>query len=241
MNITDVWTGLTEPQASLIASAATVLSALIVAILGPLIFRGAVKGIEDARDKATEAADSIKQKFDELSEQLSSLTVSLANVQNRVEEVVVAEQSSAQPGGANDPGEARRERLRQEWSNLQRQAESLAAASWIDGRTQGKYSRIDRRSYIDVLKALEQDHHLAGQMQDWERALNLWYTFRARNTPPPSEADLNEMLNLRIRLDAAIEAFRQVRESAAKQARDIRRATKSRRRPQEERMADAGG
>lgn len=213
MNLYTIWTDLTEAQASLIASAATVISALIVAILGPLIFRGAVKGIEDARDKAKEAAESIKVKFDELTEQLSSLTQSLANVQNRVEEVVVAEQASAQPDAQSDPeGEKRREKIREEWGRLQRQAESLAAAPWVDGRTQGKYTRIDRRNYVDLLRALDHDRNLAGSMQDWERALNLWYTFRARNTPPPSDDNLAEMITLRAKLENAIEVRRQTRE-----------------------------
>jgi|CXWL01.1.fsa_nt_gi hypothetical protein len=224
MDIQAFWTGLTEPQASLVSSATTILSALIVAILGPLIFRGAVKGIEDARDKAKEAADSIKEKFDELTDQLSSVTESLANVQNRVEEVVVAESSQATTSETDPAAEARREKIKSEWNRLQRQVESLASASWIHGQTKLRYTRIDRRNYIDLLKAMDQDGNLAGSLVDWEAALNAWYTFRARNTPAPSPTDVESMVALRLKLEAAMEAQRQIRESALKRERDDRKA-----------------
>jgi len=189
------------PETVDLASAILSLAGIFVAaIAAPFVFhaisKGSVANFTDAIAKVTDSAEAVNQKigalslsFDRLqerlnvmdaqtSEQLSSLQVNQGRTQGRIEdEAAIAELEAPKIGvAAVDP--TARERLTESWNQIRDLLEAAAADLTIDGRTGAKYARIDRRNYMHLAAALDEDSYLPGEIDAWEKAISLWYESR---------------------------------------------------------------
>jgi len=106
------------------------------------------------------------------------------------------------------------EELATQWVKIRDRIEEIAADPTIDGRTAAKYSRIDRRSYSDLIDSLAYDGRLIDRhgrnwLSEFLQAAKIWLTYRARRRPPtPAHAEKMRSLAADL-LDAQIKWGRQ--------------------------------
>ncbi len=195
---------LTAPQAEVISSATTLLSALLVALVAPLTFhlltRGGVKGFNEAVGDLKQAASRAKTQSDtigsamgtitqvsgrvnELGILLASVQEALANTQN----TLLEERSSSPPPG--DAGsESARERVKTLWRALQERVEQAASSPTIHGSTRARYARMDRRSYWTLIETLLDEGYLTGDRERWRDAYRLGAAAKNQAEVTPEEA-----------------------------------------------------
>jgi hypothetical protein len=192
---------LTAPQAEVISSATTLLSALLVAIVAPLTFhlltRGGVKGFNEAVGDLKIAADRAKTQSDTIggsmgtiasvSARVNELGVLLASVQ----EALANTQNTLLEGERTLPDGEIRESLRALWRTLQERVEQAASNPKIHGRTRARYARMDRRSYLNLIETLLDDGNLAGEREVWREAYGIWAS--AKNRTKVGEDELSRM------------------------------------------------
>lgn len=192
---------LTEPWAILLSGVSTLVAALIVAIVGPWLLSGKFENLDDAAQKAREAAEKVRDRLSELEAELGGYARALANVQNTLtdaaEDRKAAEAEEHQAGAAAaDVAPPLREQLRELWTEVRSKVEDMASSPQIDGKTKAKYARIDRRSYRRLLEAMREDGALGAEPQTYFDALDLWSRYRA-NRAEATQQDLNAMRALR--------------------------------------------
>lgn len=198
------WTPeLTEPWAILLSGVATLVAALVVAILGPWILSRRFETLDDAANSAQEAVGNVRDRMATLDIQIGALERSLATVQNVLndffEDQKAEEEAQPQleePAGGAGEAPARREQLRSYWNDVRSRVEDIAANPATDGRTRAKYSRIDRRNFRRLLEAIREDGGLGQNPQPYFEALGIWSRYRANRTVV-TEQDLNAMQVLR--------------------------------------------
>jgi Skp family chaperone for outer membrane proteins len=194
------WDHLTDAQATLLAAGGTMVSALVVAILGPLLFKSALGGISEAADAAKQSAGKITSNFNDLNEQFSAFEKNLAGLQNKINDL--AADTGDDPAAA-EAANGSRQQLKDAWFELRDLLEGDASDKRLNGHTRGKYSRIDRRDPAALFDAMQADHNLRGDRTDWNRAQEIYFTFRSTNSPPPAVSDLAELLTLKNKLKGA--------------------------------------
>jgi hypothetical protein len=204
-----VFENLTAPQAEVISSATTLLSALLVALVAPLTFhlltRRGVKGFHEAVGDLKIAAESaqaqsqtirdsmgtvrdVSSKVGDLGVLIASVQEALANTQNTLLE------DRAQPT-TDHSALSSRERIKGLWRGLQELVERMASRPRINGNTRAKYARIDRRGYLRLIATVLEDGHLAGSIDDWKDAYYLWMSARQASAEP-TVAELQRMQSL---------------------------------------------
>lgn len=199
---------LTQPQATLGASAITALGAVTAIVLGWRLFNGKVKDMKSALD-ATESMlrdhqARVQQSLSDIEEKLSGLSASTAQIRADVsdkqaldeEEVVVEKGLKAEPAKLNF------DNLSQNWHRVRDRLEEIASDSRIDGRTAAKYARIDRRNYVDLVSSLNKDGQLGDNGGQFLTAAQIWSSHRTRKKAPSQET-IQKMIDLAILLAPA--------------------------------------
>lgn len=160
---------LTEPWAILLSGLATLLAALVVAILGPWMLGHKFQTLDDAATEAQKAVGNVKDRMATLDVQIGALERSLATVQNVLNDLAEDREAQGegppqlkQPDGGGGVDQDREE-LRSRWNDVRSRVEDIAANPLTDGRTRAKYSRIDRRSFRRLLEAIRDDNGLPNQ------------------------------------------------------------------------------
>lgn len=185
-----VFEHLTGPQAEILSAAATLLSAIIVAVVAPLVFhlvtrggvkdfRGAIEELKGAADSARTQAGTIRESMGgvrEVSSQIQDLGVLIASVQEALantQNTLLESQPQLALRPANGDGvlnESGRDEIRRLWRGLQEEIERQASRPEINGNTRAKYARLDRRNYFRLIDYLREDRNLIGDVSLWREA-----------------------------------------------------------------------
>ena len=202
-----MWQSMTEAQGTVIAAALTIFAAVVGVLLGSWLFGGKVASlkesvdaterlIEDHRQAVSSCLQDITDQLGELSAQLAATQEGLGQLRSTAADIESAA-VGALPRAERDQGSW--EALREEWNVIKDELEKLAASPEIDGRTRAKYSRIDRRNYVELINALEWDQRLGNSAGDFRSAVEVWQRFKnGRSSPNPQ--DLNRFTDIRQRI-----------------------------------------
>lgn len=186
----DIWTGLTEGQALLISSLATLLSAFIVAVLGPWILQRRLQNMDAS---AREVHERIQQ-FNDL---FASLEAGLSHAQNAMSDYndrLTQQQSpEGDPTTESEADQWRRE-VMEAWADVRDRIETLASQPSLHSKRRAKYARIDRRNYGNLLSALSKDGVI--NSPHWDDAYKIWSRYRT-NRSEVSQQDVEMMRSLR--------------------------------------------
>lgn len=189
-SLSDVFAHLTGPQAELLSAAATLLSAVIVAVVAPLVFHlitrrgvkdfnGAIEELKGTAESARTQAGTIRQTMGdvrEVSSQVKDLGVLIASVQEALantQNTLLESRPEQALRPANDgatPNESGRDEIRRLWRGLQEDIERQASRPDINGNTRAKYARLDRRNYFRLIEYLQDDGKLRGDFGLWREA-----------------------------------------------------------------------
>lgn len=199
------WDQLTQPQATLLSGALTVIAALCGVWLAWRLFSEKVKDLKSALEESNKLVvehrnsvivtlADIQTRLSGLDELSRSASVRLGTIQGTVEDLESAATVQDGPPAQED----RQERMRTRWFEIRDRLENLAASARIDGRTRAKYGRIDRRTYASLIDSMEWDGNLS-QPNHFRQALGLWLRYRnGRNAPTDVDEALMERLHAEI-------------------------------------------
>jgi len=213
--LSEFWTTVTPAQATIFSSLATIVAAIIGVLLGTWLFSGRVRTLREAvaatddvlkthRNGVEATLELIREQFEILNVQTSATLENLGNLSSKVEDIQSSEEATiaaavAQPIVPGQVPPPSREALRSDWEAIRNWLEAIAADPAVDGRTRARYSRMDRRSYLDLVTALENDGQLGDKGADMREALQLWARFRTGRAAPTS-GDVHRMAELRRKL-----------------------------------------
>ncbi|HEX3887475.1 MAG TPA: hypothetical protein VHW05_08255 [Phenylobacterium sp.] len=199
MDLSKSWQTLSEGQGSVVSALITVVAAIVGVFLGWLLFSGRVKNLETALQASEESIQkhlhavehaltahgaTINDQLLGFSQQLVNIGSAVADIPTSPPEHIAPEEQRAQ------------DTLRDDWIRIRDRLEAIASDPQVDGRTRAKYARLDRRRYIDLVNALEQD---GKDVAGFRSAVELWQRFRTgRAIPAP--ADIARMRELADRL-----------------------------------------
>ena len=211
------------PQATIISGFLTIVAAIIGVFIGWLLFSGRVKDLKEAieasenllTDHELKVKNSLENVHNSISDLAKSVTVldeqfkvtleSLGQLRGNVSDIqgnIIDTQNQFQNKSENlsEFIEKSRENLRQSWMNIRENLEKIAANT-RDGRTRAKYGRIDRRNYLDLIKALQDDGALGSEAGSYKEAAEIWQKYRnGRSSPTDDES--KTMSDLKQRLTA---------------------------------------
>lgn len=192
-----------EGLAVFLSGLMTLVGALLVTFIGPIVLQKSVKGLEAAAQAADQLHSKITENFSSINEQLSALERASATVQNL--QIENNENTLEAPNDAENapddrfppepgqlPGVDAREILVSSWRKAQSFIEDTASSSKIDGRTRAKYSRIDRRSYIDLIYSIHHDGNIVGAIEEWEALHQDFRRYRNPRVAAPTVEEAQE-------------------------------------------------
>jgi hypothetical protein len=185
MTTSQLWEALTPAQGSVISGVFTFFAAVSGVVLGWLLFSSRVKNLESAI-KTSETV--VKTRIDivekslaayesRLNEQLESFTLRLGQLGGSIADL-------PEPSQTSQPEQAARDALQQDWIKIRDKLEQIAANRELDGRRRAKYSRIDRRKYLDLVDAMQLDGVLGSDESIYREAVQLWQKFRSGRSAP---------------------------------------------------------
>lgn len=194
--MTGFWASVTEPQATIIAAALTIVAAIAGVALGAWLFGGRVKDLGSAIEATDKILKAHKSEVDvtltDIKAQIGSMVESLGQLRGNVGDL----QSANEPEGQNLWRETR-----DAWEAVRDKLEQIAVRPDIDGRTRAKYARIDRRRYHDLIASIGNDGYLAPNRELYEEAIGLWMRYR-NGRANPTRAHLNRLQELQRLLTA---------------------------------------
>jgi uncharacterized protein YoxC len=202
----ELWSNLTDAQASLLSTITIILAGGLGVVLSAALFGRRVKNLETAL-QATERKinevlnnsaakvdaynQQLAEKLGTVDEQFSATLDALGQLRNSVASL----QDSADKN-ADDI----REQLKTHWSPIAEAIEQIASDPSIHGKTRARYSKIPRRTLDPLLKVLIEEGRIdATRATEFRAAVALWnYYKNGRATLIQSEVD--KMKELAIRL-----------------------------------------
>jgi len=186
----NLFASLTQPQADVVTAGTTLVSALIVALIAPLMFHlltnksfrsfskaseileNAAQRVELQAETVGKGMDKITARVADFGKTLSSLQESVARTQNTLIESQSAETTA--PHAATDIDDSEnRERIKALWRAVQSLVEQAAANEDIDSDLKAKYTRWDRRNYLGLIEAIHGDGKLPGVLSRWQDAYGM--------------------------------------------------------------------
>ncbi|MFM7378772.1 MAG: hypothetical protein ACKO1O_11705 [Erythrobacter sp.] len=180
------WTSLTDGQGAFLSGSITAFGAVVAVWIAQKLFGDRVAGLKEGVEQAEQSMSafkvSVESRLSEIenlfNEVSSGLQRSLADTQAAIHE------SQGTEGAAEvrdaDQAASPWDRLWADWHTIRDKFEAIASSPNIDGRTRAKYSRVDRRSYYELLNLLDADGHLP-DLQLAIDATGLWYRSRRKN------------------------------------------------------------
>lgn len=209
----EMWTGLTDAQATILAAIITIVGAGLGVVLGWLLLSGKVNDLEGALDRSKERLEqheqAVSEKLDVINDQIGAILGGLGQVRGGVEDIQAGASPSAEPPPAplEEPVAAAaahalaledadmRDALKRDWMAIRDRIEAIAA-SHPDGRTRAKYGRFYRRTYEPLIESLEADGMFDGQAGMFLEANALWRRFQSGRAVP-NELEAETMRELR--------------------------------------------
>jgi hypothetical protein len=206
--LAEAWTNITAPQATIVSGFLTLLAAVFGVILGWWLFSGRVRDLKSAIDSSDklladhrstveQAIGEIRTKVGGLDALFTTALESLGQLRGNVSDLqsIASSQDEAAPPAAVGPV-GNPEMLRDDWDAIRDALEQRAADPTVDGRRRAKYARIDRRRYLALINALDEDGALGDKAPDYREASNLWQRYR-NGRRAPSADDSQRMSTLR--------------------------------------------
>jgi hypothetical protein len=190
--MTEIWHGITDAQATIIAGVFYVLAAIAGVWFGSWLFGNKVQNLEGAIE---ETEKIMKAHRNEVNETLTQLREGLGQLRGTVGDI----QSIPPSDTYNDDEWAAWESLRESWNDIRDELERIAADPEINPRTRAKYYRIDRRQYWKLIEALGADGRIRGRQATFVAANNLWQRYKS-GRPAPDQAAVREMEKLKKRI-----------------------------------------
>ena len=183
------WNNLSKGQGAFLSGALTAIGAVIAVLLAQKFFGNRVSSLKDGVEQTEKTIKEFEASFEEkiasiadtFNETFSGIERSLATTQAAIYEGQrdsEDEDEHVDAGGEEDQHDARG-RVADYWHKIRDKLEEIASSPNIDGRTRAKYSRIDRRSYYDLVNALESDGHIV-DAHTANTATYLWYSCRRK-------------------------------------------------------------
>jgi len=185
-------TTLSQPQATLGSSAITVVGALVAVLLGWKLFSAKVRDMRSALSE-TDALlkahqSSVEKTLGSIQEKIGGLAASTGQLRAEVSDsqaagVAEEQETSHDAGNLPDPNDTEVgdfENLVENWVRIRDHLENIASDPDIDGRTAAKYSRIDRRRYLDLVASLNNDRQLGEKGELFLEAANIWASHRTK-------------------------------------------------------------
>ena len=191
---------LTPGQGSMMSGLFTAVGAVFGIFVASYFFSGRVKTLKDALDESQNlvqryAAD-VRSALAEVTasiELLSGQASSLQTGVTRIEADLVEQAEQVELIPASEP----RERLRQDWLFIRDELEKRASSETVDGRTRAAFGRVDRRSYYDLIRKMEESGTLsAHDARTSRKAYELWQRHKNGKTSP-SDSDLASMAGMK--------------------------------------------
>jgi hypothetical protein len=205
----ELWNNISLPQATLLLGVFTLLAAIFGVLIGAFLFSGKVSDIKSAIDTTeghiNEHLRNLKDTTDSLSQKsadLDSLMGDLFQRFNKFEadeaaedqgsdeaiedETEVANEGDLSAGMASSVHLNLFDEIEALWEEVRNRIELIAAHKAIDGRTRGKYRRVDRRSYQNLIDLMEGDKNLPSASEA-KSAYQIRMRFRNRRKTPDSQ------------------------------------------------------
>lgn len=199
----DWLTTLTQPQATLGSAVITFAAAVTGVLLAWKLFSAKVRDMRSALTATEELLKAhqtnVQFTLADIEQKISGLAASTAQLRADVSD----NQAVEMPDQFDDPAEPHQaieavdvvqeneggdfDSLSAKWIQIRDHLEDIASDSSIDGRTAAKYARIDRRSYADLVAALNKDGKLASNGDKFLEAAQIWASHRTRKRQPTSQ------------------------------------------------------
>lgn len=215
----DWWTNITEGQAIFLSAWITVLAAVAGVVLGWLLFGGKVKTLseavaqteavlEDHKANTTKLLSQVVEQVTSTLEATNTLRAQFADQAAKQDDVAEEAAIQDEPELPNLVGfddiqlpqdgiDDFRERMVDAWDGIRAEIERIASDPEVDGRTRGKYGRVDRRSYWKLIELFGEDGTVDSEKyNDLYNAYEIWMKHRNGRHPPIAD-DLVEIEGIR--------------------------------------------
>ena len=189
----------------IVSGGLTLLAAVFGVVIGWWLFSGRVKDLKGALDESDrlltahrtsveKALIDINEKVTGINEQFTTTVESLGQLRGKVSDLESA--SSSIDEAPITERAANPKDLRDDWEAIRDQLEQRAADPSVDGRTRARYARIDRRGYLDLIDALNNDRALGVEAPSYREANIIWQKYRNGRRSPTID-DARKMSSLR--------------------------------------------
>ncbi len=207
-----LWTSLSEAQATILNGVLTVIAAGVGVLAGAYLFGGKVKNITNAIEHSERLVESHLGQMDDALAKIKDKAESLDAVLAAVTEQLSKSAYSSAPADAESDSDAdagleaagvdeiddrnldvfpvgpSRAGIRGAWNDIADHLNAIASNPAIDGRTRARYFRIDRRSFDDLINALEHDDKISSNVAAAAReAYALRNSLKRRHAEPTQD------------------------------------------------------
>ena len=195
---------ITPGQGSALSGLFAAVGAISAVFLAQYFFRNRIADLKGAIKETETIVDqfrgSVNVQFGAITKSVGSLNESIGGVLASLAQTQAAVREGQQAGeeavpALADDHRSPKELLSENWYAIIEHIESIASSPNVDGRTRAKYARIDRRSYYDLIKSLNDDRRLGQFRRQADKSAELWYSNRRKQRV--SNADAENMRILR--------------------------------------------
>ncbi|MHA6686352.1 hypothetical protein [Mesorhizobium sp. A556] len=198
-----MWASITAPQAIIISSVLTIAAVVAGILVGAKLVGNRVRELNAALAASNQLVLDHKAKVDaslaDFRSRLQLFESLLSSTMNNVgtlQEFTGGTPNQTEAKVYTMAVEATRERLQDDWNAIRDHIEAIASSPSVDGRTRGRYARLDRRRYAELVEALAKDLRLGDRPEDFDKAAAIWSKYRNGGSQP-SMLDVATMAQLR--------------------------------------------
>ncbi len=197
----------------------TVLAAIVGVVLGWILFGGKVKTLteavaqteavlEDHKANTTRLLGQVVEQVTSTLEATNTLRAQFADQAAIQDDIVKEDELEAEQEVPDLPGfedvqrpqenaQDFKERMVEAWDGIRAEIERPASDPQVDGRTRGKYGRVDRRSYWKLIELFGEDGTVdPKKYNDLYSAYEIWMKHRSGRHTPVAD-DLAEIERIR--------------------------------------------
>lgn len=180
------WFVVSPGQGSALSGFFTAVGAVTGIIIAGKLLAGKVKTLSEALDESKrllgEHSVAVTSTLKEITEEVNVLKDAVGGVgeqASRIESNVVDAEAIRQPEALEQDEVANWELVKSLWQDARDKLEEAANSDQLDGRRRAAYSRIDRRTYNELIDRMQRDGELSQQRARLFRdALAIWYRYR---------------------------------------------------------------
>lgn len=190
------WGDITEGQATVLASGITLVSAVIISTIGPLLFSNSIGSIAEATEEVDKLTRPMSKQLKDLEGKIKKLDEGIGELDRGIG--AFSKRFSSMEQWQNeqilqdtDEGGAFVD-LKEIWHGIQGCLEELAVNPDLTSNKRTRLWGVDRRSYREFIAKLIHYGQLDGVDEEASEALQLWLSYRnGRNEP--LQSDLEKM------------------------------------------------